>query len=156
MFKGDFPGKPKYVLGIMPAKKGRKSFRISDRRKALKKAKYMCQGGRCKQPKLVRSKHKRFGYVVEFDHWNNRAWDNRPKNIKVLCPTCHSGLTVTSTRKRYGAFGQVYHESIKRSKAWLIGRKRKSVRKPNRKTSRTKQIGLFDLPGFKPPKSGWL
>lgn len=156
MFKGDFYGKLKYVLtdkGIMPAKKGRKKFGVIDMRKALKEAKYMCRASGCKQPKLVKSRHKRFGYVVEFDHWNSKPWDNRPKNIKVLCPTCHSRLTVIGKRKRYGAFGQVYYEPIKRSKAWLNGKRRTSLKKARR---RTKQVGLFGFPGFKLPKDGWL
>lgn len=28
--------------------------------------------------------------VLEIDHKNGNAWDNRPENLRFLCPNCHS------------------------------------------------------------------
>lgn len=33
-------------------------------------------------------------YTLQVDHKNGKSWDNRPSNLRVLCPNCHS---LTST-----------------------------------------------------------
>ncbi|WP_347877196.1 HNH endonuclease signature motif containing protein [Streptomyces sp. 8K308] len=40
---------------------------------------------------------------LEVDHINARYWDNRPENLRPLCPNCHAVTDTYRARGRAGA-----------------------------------------------------
>jgi len=124
--------------------KRRKPFKTSTKKEALKRAGYKCQNPRCRI-NLRRSPHKKLGYVVEFDHWDNNPSNNSAKNCKVLCPTCHSQLTVLKKRKVRNLVGYGYKTIKKHS-----GVKRKKKKRGDAGKNRPKKPrGLLDGGWFK-------
>ncbi len=41
--------------------------------------------------------------VLEIDHINGLFWDNRPENLRFLCPNCHSQQTTTNRPRKHSA-----------------------------------------------------
>lgn len=39
--------------------------------------------------------------VLEIDHINGQSWDNRPENLRFLCPNCHSQQVLTNRPRKY-------------------------------------------------------
>lgn len=56
----------------------------------LKEAKYTCQDGRsgCSGWGMYNPQSGKICLTV--DHLNGNAYDNRPENLKVMCPNCHA------------------------------------------------------------------
>jgi ssDNA-binding Zn-finger/Zn-ribbon topoisomerase 1 len=122
----------------------RKNFKVSTKREALENANYKCQ--KCKT-KLRKSIHKKFGYVVEFDHWDNKPKNNKIRNCKVLCPTCHAQLTVIKKRKTRNIYtGLAEYKTIKKHSGVKRKRKVRSDKgKKKVKKSRNPYDFSFDL-----------
>ena len=112
----DFGFKPvstsKLDLGFRSKRKTRRPFKTSTKREASRRANYGCE--KCAN-KLAKSSNETFGYVVDFDHWDNNPSNNSLKNCKVLCLNCHRKLTaLTKVRTMDKTTGLTRYKTVKK------------------------------------------
>ncbi|MEK6854615.1 MAG: HNH endonuclease signature motif containing protein [Nanoarchaeota archaeon] len=112
-------------------RKKRKPFKTSTKREALKRAGYKCE--KCGN-KLERSTNETYGYIVDFDHWDNNPSNNSLTNCKVLCLNCHRKLTALGKRKeRDKMTGVVGYKTVKKFSGVKVRRKKRSDRGKKRR-----------------------
>ena len=86
------------------------------------------------------------GKTYDFDHKNNKAWDNSQKNCYLVCLFCHRKATVIKKRKIRDTFtGEVIgYKTIRKKVGYKKSRKKKKKKKRKR---RREPEGFFEIGG---------
>ena len=69
-----------------------------DTKPFVKKYLLETRGDRCEECGF--DKHGPFGSIIQMDHVNGDCFDNRPENLKLLCPNCHAMTPTYGSRNR--------------------------------------------------------
>jgi hypothetical protein len=52
--------------------------------------------------------------TLQIDHRNGQRWDNRPENVRFVCPNCHSQTETFGSRNRLARSGEVRTSGVVR------------------------------------------
>lgn len=69
-----------------------------DTKKFVKKYLLKTRGDRCEECGF--DKHGPNGSIIQMDHVNGNCFDNRPENLKLLCPNCHAMTPTYGSRNK--------------------------------------------------------
>jgi hypothetical protein len=138
------------IPGLYPAKKKRRPFRTS-----TKKIEWMRAAGRDPFGTFVRTSKCRAcsrkliwgDKTYEFDHNNNKEWDNSQKNCYLVCLFCHRKATVMAKRRVSGSFGMTSYKTVKKKAGYK--KERKNRKKRTRRKKKRPHVELF--PRYKIP-----
>lgn len=75
-----------------------KSGLPKDTKGFVKKYLLETRGDRCEECGF--DKHGPYGSIIQMDHVNGDCFDNRPENLKLLCPNCHAMTPTYGSRNR--------------------------------------------------------